>query len=94
MNRATLLENMELVVSYASKKQEEKALGQVNLFDMGEVKETTEDMLSLNEVSDFEDKDVEEQYNELTQQDLIELAAGGDEDADRELQERAADRDY
>jgi hypothetical protein len=30
----------------------------------------------------------------LTQQDLIELAAGGDEDADRELQERAADRDY
>ena len=32
--------------------------------------------------------------DQITQQDLIELAAGGDEDADRELQERAADRDY
>ena len=39
-------------------------------------------------------KSTEEKYDGLTQQDLIELAAGGDEDADRELQERAADRDY
>ena len=39
-------------------------------------------------------KSTEERYDGLTQQDLIELAAGGDEDADRELQERAADRDY
>lgn len=57
MNRATLLEHLELIVSYASKKQEEKALGQVNLFDMGVSVETTEQMLNLNEISDFEDKE-------------------------------------
>lgn len=57
LNRATLLENLELIVAYASKKQEEKALGQVNLFDMGTTEESTEEMLHLNEVSDFEDKE-------------------------------------
>ena len=57
MNRASLLENLELIVAYASKKQEEKALGQVNLFDMGATEETTEEMLNVNEVSDFEDKE-------------------------------------
>jgi hypothetical protein len=53
-----------------------------------------EDTTNEDTTSDFVEEDVEEQYNELTQQDLIELAAKGDEDADRELQERAADRDY
>lgn len=57
MNRASLLENLELIVAYASKKQEEKALGQVNLFDLGESQETTEEMLNVNEVTDFEDKE-------------------------------------
>ncbi len=57
MNRATLLENMETVVAYASKKQEEKLLGQANLFDLGASEESTEEMLNLNEVSDFEDKE-------------------------------------
>ena len=57
LNRATLLENMELVVAYAQKKQEEKAMGQVNLFDMGASEETTEELLNISEVQDFEDKE-------------------------------------
>ena len=57
MNRASLLENMETIVAYASKKQEEKSLGQANLFDMGESEESKEEMLNLGEVSDFEDKE-------------------------------------
>lgn len=57
MNRATLLENMELVVAYAQKKQEERSLGQANLFDMGTIEEPKEEMLNLNRVSDFEEKE-------------------------------------
>ncbi len=57
MNRASLLENMELVIAYASKKQEEKAQGQVNLFDMGEATQTTEEMLQLIQMQDFDDKE-------------------------------------
>ena len=53
---------------------------------------TNEDTTS--DVLEKAPKSTEERYDGLTQQDLIELAAGGDEDADRELQERAADRDY
>ena len=53
---------------------------------------TNEDTTS--DVIEKAPKSTEERYDGLTQQDLIELAAGGDEDADRELQERAADRDY
>jgi hypothetical protein len=54
----------------------------------GEEDTTNED---TNEESEFIS---EETYDELTKQDLIELAAGGDEGADMELQERAADRAY
>ena len=57
MNRATLLENMELVIAYANKKQEEKALGQVNLFDMTQSSETTEKMLNIEEITDFDEKE-------------------------------------
>ena len=59
MNRKTLLENLETIVAYAKKKQEEKAAGQVNLFDMamGDIGETKEEMLDIAEVSDFEDKE-------------------------------------
>ncbi len=57
MNRATLLEHMETIVAYASKKQQEKELGQVNLFDMGEATESAEEMLSLTDITDFEDKE-------------------------------------
>jgi DNA polymerase-3 subunit alpha len=57
MNRRTLLENMEIVIAHAKKKQEEKSMGQVNLFDMGGVEESTEEMLNLNQVEDFDDKE-------------------------------------
>ena len=53
---------------------------------------TNEDTTS--DVLEKAPKSTEERYDGLTQQDLIELAAGGDEYGDRELQERAADRDY
>ena len=36
-------------------KQEEKALGQVNFFDMGDTKESPEEMLNITEIEDFED---------------------------------------
>lgn len=58
LNRKTMLENMELVVSYSSRKQEEKALGQVSLFDMaaGESSGTnTDEMLDIQHVNDFDD---------------------------------------
>jgi DNA polymerase-3 subunit alpha len=58
LNRKTLLENMELVVTYAQKKQEERAQGQSNLFDMGDLaEETSEEMLAIDEVADFDDKE-------------------------------------
>lgn len=58
MNRKTLLENMELIVTYAAKKQEEKALGQVSLFgaeesDFG----TTMERLDIHEIADFDDRE-------------------------------------
>jgi DNA polymerase-3 subunit alpha len=58
MNRKTLLENMELILNYAAKKQDEKARGQVNLFDMGEAMsgDVKED-LNISEVPEFEDKE-------------------------------------
>ncbi len=57
MNRASLLENLEIVVAYAQKKQEERSLGQVNLFDMGSMEEPKEEMLNLNRIADFEEKE-------------------------------------
>lgn len=65
MNRATLLENMELVIAYANKKQEEKALGQVNLFDMTQSSETTEKMLNIEEITDFDEKESLDYEKEL-----------------------------
>jgi len=59
LNRRTLLENMELVVSYGQKKQEEKALGQVSLFDMagGGGQEEARELLAINEVPDFDERE-------------------------------------
>lgn len=61
MNRKTLLENMELIVAYASKKQEERLLGQVNLFDMAmgddAEKEDPVKVLNIEGVPDFEEKE-------------------------------------
>lgn len=58
MNRKTLLENLDLIVAHAKKKQEEKLAGQVNLFDMGGAfEETKEEMLNVGIVDDFEEKE-------------------------------------
>jgi DNA polymerase-3 subunit alpha len=62
LNRKTLLESTETIVTFAKKKQEEKANGQVNLFDMGGdsgegLNESREEMLDINEVTDFDEKE-------------------------------------
>lgn len=58
MNRKTLLENLDIIISFAKKKQEEKLMGQVNLFDMGQdFGESKEEMLDLAVVEDFDDKE-------------------------------------
>lgn len=59
LNRKTLLENMELIVSYGQKKQEDKALGQVNLFDLGggPSQAETMDLLDIKEVDDFDERE-------------------------------------
>lgn len=58
MNRKSLLENLDTVVSFAKKKQEERSMGQVNLFDLAsDTAETTEKMLDLGEVLDFDEKE-------------------------------------
>lgn len=58
MNRKTLLENMELIIAYAHKKQEEKALGQASLFGAEENDfEATMERLDIQEIADFDDRD-------------------------------------
>tara|TARA_R110002072_G_scaffold64203_2_gene159247 strand:+ start:87464 stop:91063 length:3600 start_codon:yes stop_codon:yes gene_type:complete len=58
MNRKTLLENMELIINYGAKSQEEKLLGQSNLFDLEEVSENqTKERLDIHEVQDFDDRE-------------------------------------
>jgi DNA polymerase-3 subunit alpha len=55
-NRKTLLENMEFIVAYAEKKQEDKLNGQTSLFDMGGTSENTEEQLQINESPEFDEK--------------------------------------
>ena len=55
-NRKTLLDNMEFIVSFAEKKQEEKLMGQTSLFDMGEVTQTSEELLNIAESQEFDEK--------------------------------------
>lgn len=58
MNRKTLVENLELIVAYAQKKQEEKALGQVSLFESEVVdEETTKARMDIQEVADYDDRE-------------------------------------
>jgi len=61
LNRRTMLEAMETVIAYASKKQQEEALGQVSLFDLGGGPEENENdshsMLDIQEVEDFDDRE-------------------------------------
>lgn len=58
MNRKTLLENLELVVSHGQKIQEDKELGQTGLFDM-EVKDkdTVKTQLNITDIEDFDEKE-------------------------------------
>lgn len=55
-NRKTLLENMEFIVAFAEKKQEEKLMGQTSLFDMGEASQTSEEQLNISESQEFDEK--------------------------------------
>ncbi len=55
-NRKTLLENMEFIVAFAEKKQEEKLMGQTSLFDMGESAQSSEEQLNISESPEFDEK--------------------------------------
>jgi DNA polymerase-3 subunit alpha len=57
MNRKTLLENLEMILAYCKKRQEEASLGLVSLFDLGEenMSQTAESNLDIQEVRDFDD---------------------------------------
>ncbi|MFG1483397.1 DNA polymerase III subunit alpha [Halobacteriovorax sp. HFRX-2_2] len=58
LNRRTMLENMEMVVAYASKRQKEKEMGQTNLFDMAEGSEDTgANKLDLEHTADWDDRE-------------------------------------
>ncbi|MBT3585170.1 MAG: DNA polymerase III subunit alpha, partial [Halobacteriovoraceae bacterium] len=58
LNRRTMLENSETVINFSSKKQQEKELGQVSLFDMdSEAMGDTEAQLSLEKLEDFDDRE-------------------------------------
>ena len=57
MNRKTLLENLEMILAYCKKRQEEASLGLVSLFDLGEenMSQTAESNLDIQEERDFDD---------------------------------------
>ena len=57
MNRKTLLENLEMILAYCKKRQEEASAGLVSLFDMGgeSLSQTAEDNLDIQVVPDFDD---------------------------------------
>ncbi|MFZ4714549.1 MAG: DNA polymerase III subunit alpha [Bacteriovoracaceae bacterium] len=58
MNRKTLLDNLDLILAYTAKNQEEKALGQVNLFSFGEEEKTSaKEELNIQDVPDFDEND-------------------------------------
>lgn len=55
MNRKTLLENLEMILSYCKKRQEESELGLVSLFDLGEENsKSVESNLDIQIVPDFD----------------------------------------
>ncbi|MBY0414016.1 MAG: DNA polymerase III subunit alpha [Bdellovibrionales bacterium] len=57
LNRKTLLENLDTILAYCKKRQEEASLGLVSLFDLGgdSMSQTAESNLDLQEVRDFDD---------------------------------------
>ncbi|MEI8347699.1 MAG: DNA polymerase III subunit alpha, partial [Pseudomonadota bacterium] len=56
MNRKTLLENLDLVMAYGQKRQEEKEGGQVSLFEMDGVQEKGQ-KIQIQVMPDFESKE-------------------------------------
>lgn len=58
-NRKTLLENLETITSHGMTKQEEKSMGQTNLFDMGgaATSEETAQALQIHESAEFSEKE-------------------------------------
>ncbi len=57
LNRKTLLENLDMILAYCKKRQEESSLGLVSLFDMGgdSLSQTAESNLDIQEVAEFDD---------------------------------------
>lgn len=55
-NRKTLLDNMEFIIAFAEKKQEEKMMGQTSLFDMGGTPQNSEEQLNISESQEFDEK--------------------------------------
>ena len=58
MNRKTILENLESILTFAVQKQEEKARGQVNLFDLeGLAEQSVESVLDIRNIQDFDQRE-------------------------------------
>jgi DNA polymerase-3 subunit alpha len=58
INRKMLVENMEIILTYAAKLQNERSIGQVNMFDMGGASgQQNRRNIDLVEVADYEDKE-------------------------------------
>jgi len=55
-NRKTLVDNMEFILAFAEKKQEEKLMGQTSLFDIGDAAQSSEEQLNINESQEFDEK--------------------------------------
>lgn len=55
-NRKTLLDNLEFIVAFAEKKQEERSMGQTSLFDMGDAPATSEEQLHISESAEFDER--------------------------------------
>ena len=58
MNRKTMVENLENIIFFAIKKQDEKAKGQVNLFDLeGFENQSPESILDIENIEDFDKRE-------------------------------------
>lgn len=57
LNRKSLFENLEVFMSYGAKKQEEKRLGQGNLFDFNQAEPSKSSKVDLIEVPDFNERE-------------------------------------
>lgn len=58
LNRKSMLSNIEMILAFSAKKQEEKERGQVNLFDLGEDSSSdSEEILDLQVEQDFDQRE-------------------------------------